>query len=54
MDKFHFKRVIKNQWIIPLLIYKIEDNTIDVIGEFFISLYNNLLETEDEKIVKYL
>ena len=37
-----------------MLIFKIEKNTVGSIGEFFIALFNNLIETEDENVVRYL
>ena len=29
MDKFHFKKFIENRWVVPLLIYKINENTVE-------------------------
>lgn len=32
MDKFHYKEIVKYEWVVPLLIYKIEPETVEQIG----------------------
>ena len=49
MDKFHFKDFIKNKWIFPLLIYKIDKTTCIPIAKFFKDILNNILATSEQK-----
>ena len=50
MDKFHFKKIIANKWIFPLLIYKFEKKTANSITLFLKSILENLLITENNII----
>ena len=51
LDKFHFKKFIKNKWVVPLLIYKINENTVEAIGTFLKKVLENLIASESYQIV---